>query len=141
MTTRSTLRRFTHFALAATLAATTGLAVAQRDDNHRDDHRAGSNQQQQNRPDFHFQDQHRNNFQQHYSADANRWRNKPNRPQFHAGEAIPRNYAIRAVPSSYYRGAPPPPPGYRYGYYDGYVVAYNPTSRIIADVLDLVTGH
>jgi hypothetical protein len=35
---------------------------------------------------------------------------------------------------------PPPPPGYQYGYYDGYVVAYDPTTRIIADVLDLVTA-
>ena len=45
---------------------------------------------------------------------------------------------IKSVPSSYYRTLPPPPPGYRMGYYDGYVVAYNPTTQIIADVLDLV---
>ena len=142
MKTRSTLHRFAHFALAATLVASSGFAIAQRDrdNDHHDDHRRGNNQQQ-GRPDFHFQDQHRNNFQQHYAGDANRWRNRSNRPQFHAGQTIPRNYAIRAVPSSYYRGAPPPPAGYRYGYYDGYVVAYNPTSRIIADVLDLVTGR
>jgi Ni/Co efflux regulator RcnB len=140
MTTRSTLRRLTHLALAATLLASTGFAVAQRDDNHGNDHRQGNNQQQ-NRPDFHFQDQHRNNFQQHYAGDANKWRENNHRAHFEAGQAIPRNYAIRAVPSSYYRGAPAPPAGYRYGYYQGYVVAYNPTSRIIADVLDLATGH
>jgi len=52
---------------------------------------------------------------------------------------IPRNYVIRAVPQIYWQGAPPPP-GYQYGYYDGYVVAYNPTTRIVADVLDLVTA-
>ena len=40
--------------------------------------------------------------------------------------------------SPYYRDMPPPPPGYRFGYYDGYVVAYNPTTQIVADVLDLV---
>lgn len=27
-----------------------------------------------------------------------------------------------------------------YGYYDGYMVAYNPTTRIIADVMDLVSA-
>src|SRR5579859_7784287 len=118
MTTRSTLRRIAHFALAATLAATTGFAVAQRDNDHHDDH------QQQSRPDFHFQDQHRNSFQQHYAGDANKWQNNAHRAHFEAGQAIPRNYTVRAVPSSYYRGAPPPPAGYRYGYYQGYVVAY-----------------
>ena len=163
MNTRSTLRNLAHYALAATLAVSTGMATAQRDNNNRDDHHQGDNQdqhndqdqrndhqhgndqqwgnrQQQNRSDFHFQDQHRSTFQQHYSADANRWRNNSNRPHFEAGQSIPRNYAIRPVPQSYYRGVPPPS-GYRYGYYDGYVVAYNPTSRIIADVLDLATGR
>jgi Ni/Co efflux regulator RcnB len=135
MTTTSTLRRMAHFALASALIASTSIAVAQHDD-----HRTPNNQQQ-GHPDFHFQDQHRSAFQQHYQGDAAKWNNKPNRAHFEAGQAIPRNYAVQAVPSSYYRGAPPPPAGYRYGYYQGYVVAYNPTSRIIADVLDLATGH
>jgi hypothetical protein len=30
--------------------------------------------------------------------------------------------------------------GYQYGYYGGYVVAYNPATRIVADVLDLVVA-
>ena len=38
------------------------------------------------------------------------------------------------------RTLPPPPPGYRLGYYDGYVVAYDPTTQIVADVLDLVNA-
>jgi hypothetical protein len=42
------------------------------------------------------------------------------------------------VPVTYYRGVPPPPPGYQYGYYEGYVVAYDPTTRVIGDVMDLV---
>lgn len=37
------------------------------------------------------------------------------------------------------RELPPPPPGYQVGYLDGYAVAYNPTTQIIADVLDLAT--
>jgi len=53
---------------------------------------------------------------------------------------IPRGYAIRPVPQTYWRSMPPPPPGYQYGYYDGYVMAYNPTTRIVADVMDLVTA-
>jgi hypothetical protein len=55
------------------------------------------------------------------------------------GQYIPSGYAVRYVPRTYWVGAvPPPPPGYRYGYAGGYVVAYNPTTRMIADVMDLI---
>jgi hypothetical protein len=33
---------------------------------------------------------------------------------------------------------PPPPPGYLVGYYDGYVVVYDPTTYFIANVVDLM---
>lgn len=166
----TSLRRFTQIALATVLAAASTTALAQGPQDHRDDHNKDGRPQQgqgqgqnnnrpgppqnnnrpgppqgNNRPgpqnNFHFQQSDRGRFQSHYQSDANRWRNNPRRPRFSAGQSIPRNYAIQAVPSSYYRGAPPPPPGYRYGYYDGYVVSYNPTTRIIADVLDLLTGN
>lgn len=87
--------------------------------------------------DWRFQDQDRNHFYSHYRHDADRWRGR-NRPVFVRGQAIPPTYRVQPVPQSYWQGAPPPPPGYQYGYYDGYVVAYNPATRIIADVLDLV---
>jgi Ni/Co efflux regulator RcnB len=132
----TTLRRLTHLALAAALAATTGFAVAQQGPG-----RGEEPVRQEQHTDFKFQNEHRTSFQQHYQGDAAKWRNNSNRAHFQAGQAIPRNYAIQSVPSSYYRGAPPPPAGYRYGYYQGYVVAYNPTTRIVADVLDLVTGN
>lgn len=82
---------------------------------------------------------YRNQVAQHYRSDAMRYRNHQ-RPPFARGYTIPRNYSIRPVPQSYWRGMPPPPSGYQYGYYDGYMVAYNPTTRIIADVMDLVTA-
>ncbi len=93
--------------------------------------------------DFRFRDEDRGRFYPHYRSDADRWRGRQ-RPNFAPGQPIPRGYSVRTVPQSYWGGAPPPPPGYRYGYYGGYVVAYDPTTRIIADVLDLVvtaTGH
>ncbi len=57
-----------------------------------------------------------------------------------AGERLPNGVRLKSVPTSYYRNLPPPPPGYRFGYYDGYVVAYDPTTQIVADVLDLVNA-
>lgn len=89
--------------------------------------------------DWRFREDDRNHFYSHYRHDADRWRGRK-RPVFVRGQAIPSGYRIQPVPSSYWQGVPPPPQGYQYGYYDGYVVAYNPTTRIVADVLDLVTA-
>jgi Ni/Co efflux regulator RcnB len=134
--------KFAGLALTAFFAVAANTGVAQGPQG-RDDHgRDNRGQSQQNRGnDFRFRDQDRGQFQSHYQKDVNKWRGNPHgRPQFVRGQRIPSNYRFQAVPSSYYRGAPPPPPGYRYGYYDGYVVAYDPTTRIIGDVLDLVTA-
>lgn len=91
-----------------------------------------------------FREQDRANFYAHYRRDADRWQGH-RRPVFVPGQVIERTYYVQPVPRTYWVGvAPPPPPGYQYGYYEGYVVAYNPTSRVIADVVDLVaaaTGH
>jgi hypothetical protein len=89
------------------------------------------------RGDYHFQSDDRGRFYSYYRSDADQWRGR-RRPVFVTGRAVPREYVIRTVPQSYWVGAPPPPPGYQYGYYGGYVVAYDPTTRIIGDVLDLV---
>jgi hypothetical protein len=48
---------------------------------------------------------------------------------------------MQPVPRTYWVGVvAPPPPGYLYGYAGGYVVAYNPTTRIVADVIDIVAA-
>lgn len=87
--------------------------------------------------DWRFRDDDRDRFYSHYREDAERWRGR-RRPVFVPGELIPRTYVVHIVPPSYWAGVPPPPPGYQYGYYDGYVVAYNPATRVIGDVLDLI---
>ena len=87
--------------------------------------------------DWRFRGDEREHFRGYYEQDARRWQRR-HRPNFYAGYAIPRTYVVQTVPPAYYSGLQPPPPGYRYGYYEGYVVAYNPTTRVIADVVDLV---
>ncbi len=89
--------------------------------------------------DWRFRHQDRDHFYGYYRHDVDHWKGKK-RPVFVRGEAIPRGYTIQAVPRSQWQEIPPPPPGYQYGYYDGYVVAYDPTTRIVADVLDLVNA-
>jgi len=87
--------------------------------------------------DWRFRNEDRDHFYSHYRSDADHWKGKK-RPVFVRGQAIPQGYTIQAVPRSYWQDVPPPPPGYQYGYSDGYVVAYDPTTRVVADVLDLV---
>jgi hypothetical protein len=91
------------------------------------------------REDYHFHGEDRGRFYSHYRSDADQWRYR-RRPVFVTGRVVPREYVIQQVPQSYWVSEPPPPPGYQYGYYGGYVVAYNPTTRIVADVLDLVAA-
>jgi hypothetical protein len=45
---------------------------------------------------------------------------------------------LSALPPDLYGQLPPPPPGYRVGYYDGYVVVYDPLTYFIASVIDLL---
>lgn len=122
------------------LAVGSGAFAQDRQDDHRDnrgnqhDDRRGDDRAR----DFHFNDQHRERFAQHYRGDADHWRDRHDRARFERGERIPAGYRIQPVPAGYYRDVPPPPRGYRYGYYEGYVVAYDPTTRVVGDVLDLV---
>jgi hypothetical protein len=108
-----------------------------------DDYHMPPGQAKKYREDYHFRGDDRGQFYAHYRSDADRWRYR-RRPVFVTGRVVPREYVIQPVPQTYWVSQPPPPPGYQYGYYGGYVVAYNPTTRVVADVLDLVgavTGH
>ncbi|HLJ79467.1 MAG TPA: hypothetical protein VKT75_18770 [Acidobacteriaceae bacterium] len=85
-----------------------------------------------------FRDADRDRFYAHYRGDADRWRDR-RRPVFVTGEYVAREYVVQPVPRGYWVGVvAAPPPGYQYGYCGGYVVAWNPATRMIADVLDLV---
>ncbi|HLH38839.1 MAG TPA: hypothetical protein VKX39_06800 [Bryobacteraceae bacterium] len=41
------------------------------------------------------------------------------------------------MPETVVAELPPPPPGYVFGYIDGYCVVYDPRTGYIADVIDL----
>ena len=87
-----------------------------------------------------FRDEDRDHFYAYYHQDVSRWRAR-RRPAFVAGQYMAREYVVQPVPQSVWVNVvAAPPPGCRYGYYGGYVVAYNPTTRVIADVLDLIAA-
>ena len=134
--------------LGVALALFSGSAAAQ--DRGRDDRDRAKNQNRraddrdhhdEGRAEYHFRAEDRDRFSPHYEKDIRQWRQHPDRRhQIRAGERLPAGVRLKAVPPSYYRTLPPPPPGYRFGYYNGYVVAYNPATQIVADVLDLVNA-
>jgi hypothetical protein len=66
--------------------------------------------------------------------------NVATRPRFVIGGFFPYAYIpyITALPPTVYGYLPPPPPGYNMGYYNGYVVVYDPVTYFIANVIDLL---
>jgi Ni/Co efflux regulator RcnB len=127
--------KFVRLAMVPILAVGIGIGTACAGQA-RNDHRTPQTDQGSN---FHFRDQDKQQLQSHYKSDVNRYHAHPEgRPQFSRGQRAPDNVRFQPVPSSYRRGMPAPPSGYQYGYSNGYVVAYNPTTRIIGDAIDLV---
>jgi Ni/Co efflux regulator RcnB len=129
--------------LGGAFALLTSDAKAQgRDRGHENDNR-GHDNDHDDHSNYRFRPEDRSHFASHYQKDLRQWQQHPDkRHHISPGAKLPSDYRsrLKAVPSSYYRTLPPPPPGYRFGYYDGYVVAYNPTTQIVADVLDLVNA-
>ncbi len=93
----------------------------------------------QNRPSYTFRPNNRDylrRYYQHRLALINRGR----RPVFTVGGYFPYGDIgyITALPQAVYGQLPPPPPGYRMGYFDGYVVVYDPLTYFIVNVIDLL---
>jgi hypothetical protein len=62
------------------------------------------------------------------------------RPHFAVGGFFPYAYIpyITPAPAAVLGYLPPVPPGYQIGYYQGYVVVYDPVTYFIANVIDLM---
>jgi Ni/Co efflux regulator RcnB len=94
-------------------------------------------QQEQAHPQYHFRQQDAQKLRQNYKninrVDVN------HRGHFVAGERLPSDWHKRMhpVPQAVIAELPPPPPGYVFGYIDGYCVVYDPNTGYIADVIDL----
>lgn len=124
------------FVLALTVLAAPAFAVpvpgAQEHEHDRDHDR-----DREHHAEYHFRQEDTARLRQHYhhieKVDVR------HRPAYVVGGYLPEDWRHRVhkVPVEVVRELPPPPPGYVFGYMDGYCVAYNPASRAIADVLDL----
>jgi hypothetical protein len=93
----------------------------------------------QNRPSYNFRPNNRPYLHNYYRRSL-LGINRLNRPRFTVGGFFPFAFIpyISSLPPQVYGQLPPPPPGYSMGYYDGYVVVYDPVTYFIANVVDLL---
>ncbi len=93
----------------------------------------------QNRPSYNFRPNDRSYLRRYYLRNLG-YINRANRPRFLVGGFFPYAYIsyLTPLPPQLFGYLPPPPPGYAMGYYDGYVVVYDPVSYFIANVVDLM---
>ncbi len=92
-----------------------------------------------NRPSYHFRP-HDRSYLHRYYMHALLGINRANRPHFVIGGFFPYGSIpyITPLPPHVCGYLPTPPPGYQMGYYDGYVVIYDPLTYFIANVVDLL---
>jgi hypothetical protein len=93
----------------------------------------------QNRPSYNFRPNDRDYLRRHYLSRL-RYINRARRPSFAIGGFFPYGDVpyLSPLPPALYGYLPPPPTGYSMGYFDGYVVVYDPITYFIANVVDLL---
>lgn len=91
------------------------------------------------RPPYHFRPNDRLWLQRYYHRNLG-YINIGNRPRFVIGSFFPWAYVpyLTPLPGPVMGYLPPPPPGYQMGYFDGYVVVYDPVTYFIVNVIDLM---
>ncbi|HEX4020854.1 MAG TPA: hypothetical protein VHX63_06910 [Acidobacteriaceae bacterium] len=94
---------------------------------------------QQTRPNYQFRSQDTSRLRQYYKGNLGRV-NRSRRAHFSRGGYIPAYYRhyFRPVPPTMIGYLPPVPPGYVLGYYNGYIVVYDPATFLIVSVLNLL---
>ena len=91
------------------------------------------------RPSYSFRPRDRDYLRRHYLRNL-AYINLARRPVFTIGGYFPYGDIgyLTPLPSDLYGYLPPPPPGYQMGYFDGYVVVYDPLTYFIANLVDLL---
>ena len=94
-----------------------------------------------NRPSYGFRPNDRQALLRHYRAHL-RYVNRARRPIFTVGGYFPFGDVgyLSPLPAGLYGQLPPPPFGYQMGYFDGYVVVYDPATYFIANMVDLLAS-
>ncbi len=99
---------------------------------------AANNREHHDHPEYHFRTEDRERLYSHYK-DSEQWLDRRDRHEYYEGQRLEGDWetGMKPIPQDYTQELPPAPQGYVFGYSDGYAVAFNPTTHIVADVIDL----
>lgn len=95
--------------------------------------------QPQAHPSYQFRSQDVSRLRQYYRTKITSV-SRTNRVQISEGGYVPQTVVtyIQPVPVEVVQVLPPPPPGYLIGFYDGYVIVYDPNTLFVVTVIDLL---
>ncbi len=88
---------------------------------------------------YHFRAEDRSKLRPHFQAQLAHV-DRAHRPHVAAGVTLQPTYqtVIEPVPQDVIVYLAPPPPGYEFGFLDGYVLVYDPSTFFVIDVIDLL---
>ncbi len=137
MTRKQFLAWSAGFAAAAIASAQEREREQERQRPDEKDQRKDGNERKDEHNQYRFRQEDGHQLRQHYSGIEHV--DTHNRPRYVRGERLPEDWRRRMhpVPEAVIRELPPPPPGYVFGYFDGYCVVYDPRTGYIEDVIDL----
>ena len=129
------------FMLSTAIAAVPAYSFAVPAQDHSQDH-PDQRQDQNNHKaaahqNYHFRSQDKGKLQQHYrvahhdhAANAHRW-------AWHRGVNLPSGWQgqVEPLPQEDITLLAPPPPGYEFGYYNGWAIVYDPNTGMILDAV------
>lgn len=101
---------------------------------------ASSYQDKGARVTYHFSPQDKSHLRPHYLAEHPNMRNQ-HRWAWHRGVNLPDGWRDRVEPladADIAVLAPPPPPGYEFGYFDGWAIVYDPHTGVVLDAMNLM---
>jgi Ni/Co efflux regulator RcnB len=120
------------FMLSTAIAAVpvASFAAVPQDHPDQNDHKAAAHQN------YRFRSQDKGKLQQHYRtahthpANAHRW-------AWHRGVNLPSGWQgqVEALPQEDIALLAPPPPGYEFGYYNGWAIVYDPNTGVILNAV------
>jgi Ni/Co efflux regulator RcnB len=100
------------------------------------DHPQDRQQQRAAHPTYHFRTNDRTQLREHYRT-AHPHPEHKHHWAWHRGASLPSGWQgqVEPLPQADITLLAPPPPGYEFGYYDGWAIIYDPNTGLVLDAV------